>query len=131
MEGIKMVSGQTSGPQGPYPVYQPAYQPPHKPLSDYLKPLLSDLVLAGLLWIGLLLLWLGSLLAGTADPGDENVGLGFKSFGMLLTTWALVIGGVLRHDMDKWVRFAMIGAGVVLIAIVGFWPMEISFNLPF
>lgn len=125
MEGIKMVSGQTSGPQGPYPVYQPAYQPPHKPLTDYLKPLLSDLVLAALVWLGLLLMWLGSLLAGTADPGDENVGLGFKSFGMLLTTWGLIICGVLRHDIEKWVRFAMIAAGTLLIVAVGYWPIQL------
>ncbi len=122
MEGIKMVSGQTSGPQGPYPVYQPAYQPPHKPLSDYLKPLLSDLVLAALTWIGLLLIWLGSLIWGTADSFDGmDLGLGFKSFGMLLVTWALVIGGVLRHDLDKHVRVAMIAAGTLLIIFVGYW----------
>lgn len=112
-------------------MYQPAYQPPRKPLSDYLKVLLSDIVLAALLWIGLLLLWLGSLLAGTADPGDEDVGYGFKSFGMLLATWALIIGGVLRHDLEKWVRLAMIGAGALLIIAVGFWPTSlISFDIP-
>ncbi|MBN1678556.1 MAG: hypothetical protein JW880_08465 [Candidatus Thermoplasmatota archaeon] len=126
-----MASGQTQGPQGPYPVYQPAYQPPRKPLSDYLKVLLSDLVLAALLWVGLLLLWLGSLWAGASDTADDDGAYGIKSFGMLLATWALIIGGVLRHDLEKWVRLAMIAAGALLIIAVGFWPVPlISFDIP-
>ncbi len=104
-------------------MYQPVYQPPRKPLSDYIKVLLSDLMLAALLWIGLLLLWLGSLLAGTMDNSD--VGNGFKSFGMLLATWALIIGGVLRHDIERWARVAMIAAGALLIIAVGYWPTSV------
>jgi len=113
-------------------VYQPVYQPPRKPLSDYVKMLLSDVILAVLLFVGLLFLWLGSLIWGTADTNSgSDIGLGFKSFGMLLATWALIIGGVLRHDLEKWVRFAMIGAGVLLIILVGFWPTPlISLEIP-
>ena len=67
-------------------MYQPVYQPPHKPLGEYVKMLLSDVILAVLLFVGLLFLWLGSLLYGLADPGDKEVGNGFWSFGMLLAT---------------------------------------------
>ncbi len=130
MEGIKMVSGQP-GPQGPYPVYQPAYQPPRKPLSDYLKVLLSDVMLALLLWVGLSLLWLGSLIAGATDSAEDDAAYGIKSFGMLLATWALIIGGVVRHDIEKWARVAMIIAGTLLIIVVGFWPAPlISLGIP-
>jgi hypothetical protein len=97
-----------------------------KPLSDYLKPLISDLMLAAMLWIGLLLVWLGSLIAGVADTrGAVEIGLAVKSFGVLLATWGLVIGGMLRHDMEKWVRFAMIAAGTLIILAVGYWSASV------
>jgi len=102
-------------------MYQPAYQPPRKPLSDYLKVLLSDVILAALLFIGMLLLWLGSVWAGASDSLDKDGALGVKSFGMLLVTWALIIGGVLRHDIEKWARVAMIAAGTLLIIAIGYW----------
>ncbi len=98
-------------------------------MSDYVKMLLSDIILAALLFVGLLFLWLGQLLAGTMD--DPDVGNGLWSFGMLFATWALIIGGVLRHDLEKWVRFAMIAAGTLLIIFVGFWPHGlISIGIP-
>ena len=129
MDGIKMVSGQT-GQQGSYPGYQQQYQPAHKLLSDYLKPILSDVVLAGLLWIGLLLVWLGSVIAGVADDrGAFEVGLAMKSFGVLMATWGLVIGGMLRHDLEKWVRVAMIAAGTAIILFVGYWSASLWFEI--
>jgi hypothetical protein len=104
-------------------MYQPVYQPqPRKPLSDYVKPLVSDFVLAIAAFVGLLFVWIGSLIWGFADDLDgRNIGLAFKSFGMLAVTCALIIGGMLRHDLDKWVRFAMIAAGTLLIILVGYW----------
>ena len=105
-------------------MYQQPYQPVRKPLSDYLKPLVSDLVLAALLWIGLLLAWIGSVVSGTADTsGGIEFGAALEGFGVLLATWALVIGGVLRHDVEKWARFAMIFAGAALIVLVGYFPL--------
>jgi len=119
-----MVSGQ----QGSYPGYQQPYQPVHKPLSEYLKPLVSDLVLAALLWIGLLLMCIGAIVGGVSDTsGAIEFGWALKSFGLLFVTWGLIIGGMLRHDMEKWARFAMIFAGSALVAVVGFWPIEFAF----
>ncbi|OGS56537.1 MAG: hypothetical protein A3K60_06765 [Euryarchaeota archaeon RBG_19FT_COMBO_56_21] len=107
-------------------MYQQPYQPVHKPMSDYLKPLLSDLVLAALLFVGLFLVWLGSLIAGVADrSGGIETGLALKSFGVLMATWGLVIGGMLRHDMERWVRVAMIVAGSAIILFVGYWSASI------
>jgi len=98
------------------------YQPPRKALAEYMKPLMSDGMLVVLVVLGLLLMWLGSLLYGVSDDVDvDKVGLGVKSFGMLVVTMALLAGGILRTDMDRWVRVAMIGAAVVLVCIVGFW----------
>lgn len=101
-------------------------------MSEYLKPLLSDVMLAGLTWIGLLLIWIGSLIWGTADTrGGIDAGIGIKSFGMLLVTWALVIGGMLRHDLDQKVRLAMIVAGTLLIIFVGYWSSGMWLGMPF
>ena len=123
MEGIKMVSGQP-GPmqQGPYPMYQPVYQAPHKPMGDYLKPIVSDFVLAVAVVVGLFLMWLGSLIWGSANTSDGiNWGLGVKSFGMLILSLGLFLGGLLRNDMEKWVRLALVISGTLLVAFVGFW----------
>ena len=110
-------------------MYQQPYQPIRKPLSDYLKPLVSDIMLAALLWIGLLLMCIGAIVGGVSDgEGAIEFGYALKAFGLLFATWGLVIGGMLRHDMEKWVRLAMIFAGAGLIAVVGFWPMNISFS---
>lgn len=112
-------------------MYQQPYQPVRKPMSDYLKPLISDLMLAALVWIGLLLMCIGAIVNGAVDSeGGREFGAAVKAFGLLFATWGLVIGGMLRHDMEKWVRLAMILAGAALIAIVGFWPMSIDVNVP-
>lgn len=119
-----MASGQAPGPaqQGPYPPYQPMYQPPRKAAVEYMKPLVSDMMLTLLVVLGLFLVWLGSLLWGTIDDADgDKWGLGIKSFGMLIVTVALFAGGILRADLDRWVRVALIAAAVTLICIVGYW----------
>lgn len=102
----------------------------HKPLGDYIKPLVSDLMLGIMLFLGLLLVWLGSLIAGVADTsGTFETGLALKSFGVLLATWGLIIGGMLRHDAEKWVRFAMILAGTLIILFVGFWSASLWWGM--
>jgi len=98
------------------------YQPPRKAPVDYMKPLVSDAMLTVLVALGLFLVWLGTLLWGTIDDADgDKWGLAVKSVGMLILTMVLLAGGILRTDMEKWVRVAMIAAAVVLICIVGFW----------
>ena len=125
MEGIKMVSGQTPGPmqQGPYQMYQPVYQPPQRSAVETFKTMFfSDLMLAIFFGIGLLLIWLGSLVWGTANTSDTgDWGMIVKSFGMLVLTTAMLLGGLVRHDMEKWVRVAFILSAAALLIFVGFW----------
>jgi hypothetical protein len=129
MEGIKMVSGQP-GPQGPYPMYQPAYQPPHKPAVEYVKTVVSDLMLSLAVVISLLLMMVGSWLIGLMDTeGGVNAGQVVKSLGMFILTVALLLGAIVRTDMEKWVRTAMIVSAAFLIAVVGFWFSYLNFNL--
>jgi hypothetical protein len=128
MEGIKMVSGQP-GPQGPYPMYQPAYQPPHKPAVDYVKTVVSDLMLSLAVAISLLLVMIGSWIIGLTDSsGGNDAGNIVKSLGVFILTVALLIGAIVRTDMEKWVRTAMIVSAAFLIAIVGFWSVSIDFS---
>jgi len=125
MEGIKMVSGQTPGPmqQGPYQMYQPVYQPPQRSTAETLKTMfLSDMMLAIFFGIGLLLIWLGSLMWGTANDSDgRDWGMMVKSFGMLVLTGAMLLAGLVRHDMEKWVRVFLILGAVLLLIFIGFW----------
>jgi len=117
-----MASGQP-GPQGQYPGWQqPVYQPPHRKVSDYVQTIVGDLFLAIAVALGLFLLWLGSLIAGVADSQTGfDIGAAFHSFGMLLLTLALFLGGMLRHEMDKTVRAALLISGTLLIIFVGYW----------
>jgi hypothetical protein len=127
MEGIKMVSGQP-GPQGPYPMYQPAYQQPHKPAVDYVKTVVSDLMLSLAVVVSLLLVMVGSWLIGLMDTeGGVNAGQVVKSLGMFILTVALLLGAIVRTDMEKWVRTAMIVSAAFLIAVVGFWFENLNF----
>src|SRR4030042_4194688 len=121
MEGIKMVSGHP-GPKGPSPMSQPAYQPPHKPAVEYVKTVVSDLMLSLAVVISLLLMMVGSWLIGLrSEEGGVNAGEVVKSLGMFILTVALLLGAIVRTDMEKWVRTAMIVSAAFLIAVVGFW----------
>lgn len=91
-------------------------------MSDYVQTVVGDLFLAIAVALGIFLLWLGSLIAGVADTQTGfDIGSAFHSFGMLLLTLALFLGGVLRHDLDKSVRMALLFSGTLLIIFVGYW----------
>jgi hypothetical protein len=106
-------------------MYQPVYQPPQRSTAETLKTMfLSDMMLAIFFGIGLLLIWLGSLVWGTADISDRNGkdwGQIVKSFGMLVLTGAMILGGLVRHDMEKLVRLGLIISATLLLIFVGFW----------
>jgi hypothetical protein len=109
-------------------MYQPAYQPPRKPAVDYVKTVVSDLMLSVAVAVSLLLLMIGSWLVGLMDTkGGVNAGQVVKSLGMYILTVALLLGAIVRTDMEKWVRTAMIVAAAFLIAVVGFWYMNLNF----
>jgi len=91
-------------------------------MSDYVHTVVGDMFLAVAVALGLFLLWLGSMIAGTADTqGGFDWGTGVKSFGMLLLTLALFLGAMLRHEMDKTVRAALVISATLLIIFVGYW----------
>jgi len=93
-------------------------------MNDMLKALVSDWILALGIVLGLFLVWLGAIVWGTADTGNgRDWGMGVKSFGMLVLSLVLFLGAVLRHDLERWVRVAMIAAITLLILVVGFWGM--------
>lgn len=109
--------------QGPYQMYQPVYQMPQRSTAETLKTMfLSDMMLAIFFGIGLLLLWLGSLMWGTANNHDgQEWGMIVKSFGLLVLSGGMILAGLVRHDMEKLVRFALILAATLLIIFVSFW----------
>jgi len=119
-----MASGQppVQGPQGPYPTYQPVYQQPHRQPIEYIRPLVSDVILAIGVIIGLFLVMLASILAGVSDTGSGwDISMALRAFGVFLLTATMFLGGLIRVDMEKWVRVALIFGAVLLISWVGFW----------
>lgn len=100
----------------------PAYQPVQKPTVEYMRPMVSDAMLAIISVLGLFLLMLGWVIWGaSSDSTVEDLGQYLKAFGMFILTAAMMVGGLLRVDMDKWVRVVLIFGAVLLISWVGFW----------
>lgn len=121
-----MASGQpmTPAPQGQYPGYAPVYQQVHKPPIDYLKPLVSDVLLAIAAIVGLFLLMLGWIIFGVANTGDgRDAGQIVKAIGLFVLSAAMLLGGLIRVDMEKWVRASLVLGAVLLISWVGFWTI--------
>lgn len=120
LEGIKMVSGQPQGP-GQYPMYQPVYQPPHRTAGDMLKMLVSDILLALIVFVGLLLAMIGSWMIGLMDPGTgTDLGHVLRSLGVTALVGGALAATLLRHDMDKHIRAALLLFATVLAALA-FW----------
>jgi hypothetical protein len=84
----------------------------------------SDLMLALAAVIGLFLMWLGWVIFGVADSGSgRDAGQVVKSFGLLILTISMMLGGIVRVDMEKWVRVSMIIGAVLLVTWEGFWAI--------
>lgn len=119
-----MSSGQSNEPpqQAPYPAYGGAYQPAHKQPIEYIRPFASDVILAIGIVVGLFLLMIGSIIWGVADTGGgRDAGMIVKALGLFITSVALMLGALLRSDMNKWVRVALLASATLLIILVGFW----------
>ena len=98
------------------------YQPAHKPPSEYVRSLASDLWLALGVVVGLFLLMIGAIVTGIADTsGGMDAGMVVKALGLFIVTAALFMGGILRADMNKWVRVALLLSATALLVLVGFW----------
>ncbi len=106
-------------------MYQPVYQQPmHRPMSDMMRSFVSDTVLALGAGLGLILAWIGALIWGFSTDHDvQNIGQLFRSFGVLVLTGVLLMGGLLRQDMDKTVRWGLLLGGTLILIFIGFWSM--------
>jgi hypothetical protein len=108
--------------QPQYPAYAPAYQPVHKQPIEYIKPFASDVILAIGIVVGLFLLMLGSVIFGLADEAaGRDAGMILKALGLFIVTAAMLLGAVLRTDMNKWVRVALLLSATLLVVLIGFW----------
>jgi hypothetical protein len=108
--------------QPQYPAYAPTYQAVHRAPIEYIKPFASDVILAIGIVLGLLLLMIGSIFWGTADTtGGREAGMMIKAFGLFILTAAMLLGAVLRTDMNKWVRVAMLTSAILMVILIGFW----------
>lgn len=108
-------------------MYQQPYQPPHKTAGDMIKSLVSDTLLALAMVLGLFLVMIGSWLMGMMDTeGGVNAGQVVTSLGVFLLTVGSLMGALLRNDLDKHIRAAMILFATALIVLVGFWYVNLN-----
>ena len=136
-EGMKMTSAQSNEPQQqvPYPAYGMQYQPAHRPPSEYIRSFASDLWLALGVIAGLFLLMIGSIIYGVADTSTGmDAGMVVKALGLFVVVAAMLLGALLRNDMNKWVRVALLLSATLLIILVGFWGpfwgLTVDLSLP-
>jgi len=103
-------------------MYQPVYQPV-KSTSDTVKGLVfSNMMIALVVGAGLLLIWLGALLWGFSDDSDvDKIGMFLRSLGMLLLVGMLLMTGLVRTDMNNWVRVILILSSTLMLIYIGFW----------
>jgi hypothetical protein len=115
-----MVSGQPQGP-GQYPMYQPVYQPPHRTAGDMVKSMVSDTLLALIIFVSFLLAMIGAWLYWLMDPGTgRDLGLVLRSLGATGLAGVALATILLRHDMDKLVRAALVFFATVM-TVMAFW----------
>ena len=97
---------------------------------------LSNMMIGLAVGLGLLLMWIGALIWGFSSDSDvKNIGMAIRSFGMLALVGAMILGGILRDDMERWIRLAMMLGGVLLLIFIGFWTgfwtaLTVSFTIP-
>ena len=98
------------------------YQPAHRPPSDYVRSLATDIWLAIGVVVGLFLMMIGSWMWGLGESeGWHDAGMVLKGLGLFVMTAALYMGAILRADMNKWVRVALLLSATALLVLVGFW----------
>lgn len=102
-------------------------------MVEYVRMLVSDGIIALGAALAIFLLWLGAVITGLSDGDGYKAGEFFNSLGMMLLTMVLLVGGLIRADIEKWVRVAMVIGAILLIWWVGFYTPEasMSINWPF
>jgi len=115
---------ETPQPVQPQPVQSQQMQPqpvqsPSRPMYETLGPLFSkNLIIVGVL-IGILLAWIGTIIATFAGMNLSLAraslilnNLGFVFIGLFLTG-----GGIINKDIDKYVRLGMIVGGAITLGM--------------
>lgn len=86
---------------------------------------LSNMMLGLAVGIGLLLMWVGALIWGFSQHNNTddvmNIGTAIRSLGVLAVVGAMVLGGMLRDDLEKGTRFALILSATLILIFIGFW----------
>jgi hypothetical protein len=86
------------------------------------KSFVSDTFLALVVVVGLLLVMVGSWLMGLMDTdGGVNAGQVLRSLGVTGLVGGALIAALLRQDMDKYMRAALLLFATALFVWVGFW----------
>ncbi|UCE45119.1 MAG: hypothetical protein JSU93_06975 [Methanobacteriota archaeon] len=94
----------------------------HKPPIEYIRPFASDVILAIAIVVGLFFLMLGAIISGTANDSDmRDAGMVLKALGLFILTAGMLLGAVLRTDVNKWVRVALLLTATAMIILIGFW----------
>jgi len=97
---------------------------------------LSNMVIGLAVVLGLLLMWIGALIWGFSNDSDvRDIGMAIKSLGMLALVGSLLMAGLVRDDMDKWVRVILIFSASLLLIFIGFWSgmwsaLGVSIDIP-
>ena len=102
-------------PVQPQPVQPQPMQSPSRPIHETLGPLFSkNLIIMGTL-LGILLAWIGEIVARFTiylGAGWILNSLGFVFVGLFLTG-----GGIINKDIDKFVRLGLIVGGAITLGM--------------
>ncbi len=106
---------ETPQPVHAQPVQPQPMQSPSRPIHETLGPLFSkNLIIVGVL-IGILLAWVGEIVARFTiylGAGQVLNSLGFVFVGLFLTG-----GGIINKDIDKFVRLGLIVGGALTLGM--------------
>lgn len=116
----------TPPPAQPQPVQQPV-QPqqmppqqmraPARPIHEAFGPLFSkNLIIIGVL-LGILLAWIGEIIARFTTFTTSTVGFILNSLGFVFMGLFLTGGGILNKNFDNFVRIGLIIAGAIVLGM--------------
>jgi len=82
---------------------------------------------AGLVGLGILLLFIGEIYGVHADTSKEsNTARDLDNIGIFLAGLGLVLGGIVDTEEDKFVRFGMILAAAIFMGLL--WNMGVIYT---